>query len=64
MNAGISTDDGLYGTMKDGGFMTPAKVLTIPEIEDNIRNVSLALSLNLILHSLVSELPFETFSGL
>ncbi|KAG0142092.1 hypothetical protein CROQUDRAFT_67614 [Cronartium quercuum f. sp. fusiforme G11] len=52
LEAGISTEEGLYGTMKNGSFLSPATLLTIPEIEDNIRNVSLALSLNLIFHSL------------
>lgn len=52
INAPISSDDGLYGTMKGGQFLNPTTLLTIPEIEDNIRNVTLALSLNMIFHSL------------
>jgi len=50
--AGISTDQGIYGVVKDGFFIEPANFPSLPDIEEHIRNITLALGVNMLLHSI------------
>ncbi|KAH9464712.1 hypothetical protein H4Q26_016837 [Puccinia striiformis f. sp. tritici PST-130] len=50
--AGISTDQGIFGVVKDGNFMEPANFPSLPDMEEQIRNITLALGVNMLLHSI------------
>jgi hypothetical protein len=52
--AGISTDQGIFGIVKDGTFLEPANFPSLPDMEEQIRNITLALGVNMLLHSIVS----------
>ncbi|KAG0143199.1 hypothetical protein CROQUDRAFT_81382 [Cronartium quercuum f. sp. fusiforme G11] len=47
---GISTEDGIYGILKNGTFLNQAKMISLTEIENKIKNITMALSVNMILH--------------
>ncbi|KNZ61287.1 hypothetical protein VP01_1425g2 [Puccinia sorghi] len=59
ISAGISTDQGIFGVVKDGFFLDPASFPLLPDIEEQIRNITLALGVNMMLHSI--ELIFFFF---
>ncbi|MBW0528848.1 hypothetical protein O181_068563 [Austropuccinia psidii MF-1] len=48
LNTGISTKNGLYGLVKDGSFIEPTSVVPLPEVEEKIRNIALALGVNML----------------
>ncbi|PLW16750.1 hypothetical protein PCANC_10489 [Puccinia coronata f. sp. avenae] len=48
----ISSKDGLYGVLKGGAYLNPAKMLPIPDVADHLRKVTLAMCTNLVLRSL------------
>ncbi|WAQ85640.1 hypothetical protein PtA15_6A268 [Puccinia triticina] len=50
--AGISTDQGIYGVVKDGNFIEPANFASLPELQERIRLLASALGLNMLLHSI------------
>jgi hypothetical protein len=50
----ISSKDGLYGVLKGGAYLNPAKMLPIPDVADHLRKVTLAMCTNLVLRSLVN----------
>ncbi|WAQ86876.1 hypothetical protein PtA15_7A605 [Puccinia triticina] len=52
INAPISSPDGIYGVLKGGTYLSPAKVLPIPEIADKFRNVTMAMAMNLVLRGM------------
>jgi hypothetical protein len=54
INSPISSKDGIYGVLKGGAFMSPAKVLSIPEVADQLRKVTMAMSMNLVLRAMVN----------
>jgi len=52
IKAPISSKDGIYGVLKGGAYLSPAKMLPIPEVADRLRQVTLALCINLVLRSM------------
>ncbi|PLW07327.1 hypothetical protein PCANC_15080 [Puccinia coronata f. sp. avenae] len=50
--AGISTDQGIFGVVKDGNTIVPANFPNLPDLEDQVRNLTLALGVNMLLHSI------------
>jgi hypothetical protein len=54
INSPISSDDGIYGVLKGGAFLNPTKMLSIPEVADHLRKVTMAMSMNLVLRSMVN----------
>ncbi|OAV95610.1 hypothetical protein PTTG_06276 [Puccinia triticina 1-1 BBBD Race 1] len=61
INSPISSPDGIYGVLKGGTYLSPAKVLPIPEIADKFRNVTMAMAMNLVLRGMVT-IPNSAFS--
>ncbi|CAH7676285.1 hypothetical protein BY996DRAFT_4604547 [Phakopsora pachyrhizi] len=57
INSGISTDKGIYGALKNGAFIAPYSVKPIPDVEEDVRTVALALSLNVLLLSMECKEP-------
>ncbi|KNZ55074.1 hypothetical protein VP01_2773g3 [Puccinia sorghi] len=52
IKAPISSKDGIYGVLKAGAYLSPAKMLPIPEVADRLRQVTLAMCVNLVLRSM------------
>lgn len=57
--SGVSTDDGIYGLLKNGTFINPGKMISLPEVEGKIKNITMALSVNMILHRIVGFFLFD-----
>ncbi|MBW0517506.1 hypothetical protein O181_057221 [Austropuccinia psidii MF-1] len=51
--AGISTNQGIYGQLKNGTFLKPSAPLFLPRLEDDIKNATLAIAVVKVLRSLV-----------
>jgi hypothetical protein len=60
-NSGISTDQGIYGQLRNGEYIKPVESIFLPIVEDDIKNVTIAISLVKVLRMLVrnysSRLP-------
>ncbi|KAA1113913.1 hypothetical protein PGTUg99_015644 [Puccinia graminis f. sp. tritici] len=52
INSPISSKDGIYGVLKGGTFMNTAKLKPIPEVADQLRKVTMAMSMNLVLRDM------------
>lgn len=52
LDAGISTDQGIYGQLKNGQYVKPIESIFLPLVEDDIKNVTMAISLVKILRTL------------
>ncbi|OAV99719.1 hypothetical protein PTTG_25269 [Puccinia triticina 1-1 BBBD Race 1] len=50
--AGISTNQGIFGVVKDGNFIEPENFPSLPDLEEQIRKLTSALGLNMLLHSI------------
>ncbi|KAH9824331.1 hypothetical protein DFH28DRAFT_1162802 [Melampsora americana] len=51
INSGISTDQGIYGQLKNGTFLQPNEAIYLPLVTDDLKNVTTAVSLVQILRS-------------
>lgn len=51
ISAGISTDQGMFGVLKDGFYMNPVAFPSLPDVEEKIRKITFALGLNMLLHA-------------
>jgi hypothetical protein len=52
--SGISTEKGIYGQLRNGNYIKPIQSIFLPIVEDDIKNVTIAISLVKILRTLVS----------
>ncbi|KAH9820096.1 hypothetical protein DFH28DRAFT_955383 [Melampsora americana] len=46
----INSDDGIFGVIKGGGFLPPAKMISLPDFTDRVKNITTAMGINLILN--------------
>ncbi|KNZ56411.1 hypothetical protein VP01_240g5 [Puccinia sorghi] len=51
-NSGISTDQGIYGQLRNGNYIKPVASIFLPLVEDDIKNVTIAISLVKVLRGL------------
>ncbi|KAH9445232.1 hypothetical protein MJO28_001175 [Puccinia striiformis f. sp. tritici] len=51
-NSGISTNEGIYGQIKNGDYIKPVESIFLPIVEDDIKNVTIAISLVKIFRTL------------
>ncbi|PLW13985.1 hypothetical protein PCANC_18122 [Puccinia coronata f. sp. avenae] len=51
-NSGISTDQGIYGQLRNGEYIKPVESIFLPIVEDDIKNVTIAISLVKVLRML------------
>ncbi|KAA1124437.1 hypothetical protein PGTUg99_032548 [Puccinia graminis f. sp. tritici] len=50
--SGISTEKGIYGQLRNGNYIKPIQSIFLPIVEDDIKNVTIAISLVKILRTL------------
>ncbi|EGG09322.1 uncharacterized protein MELLADRAFT_104282 [Melampsora larici-populina 98AG31] len=53
INAGISTDQGIYGQLKNGTYLQPNEAIYLPLVTDDLKNVTTVVTLVKVLRSVV-----------
>lgn len=55
LRAGISTEEGMFGILKNGTFLNPSEMVTLPDYEDRLKDLAMTMGVNAILNRAVSK---------